>query len=187
MQQQDDDALALWRRLDTPGHDAARLSRTPRGWLLQGSAVWRDDAGAAALRYELMLDGGWATVRALVKGFIGDREIDDVITREAGGWSFNGYRVPGLEGLVDLDFGFTPATNLQQLRRVPIAIGGAADIPVAWVDAGGNTLVELQQSYERVAERSYRYCSTTTGYEGLLELAPNGFAARYPELWEIVA
>jgi hypothetical protein len=46
--------------------------------------------------------------------------------------------------------------------------------------------VELQQRYERVAERGYRYRSTTTGYEGLLELAPNGFAARYPELWEMV-
>jgi uncharacterized protein len=186
MQAADDCAVALWRRLDVPGHDAARLSRTPRGWSLQGSAVWRDDGGAAALRYELALGLDWSTEGARVRGFLGDREIDDVITREGGMWSFNGRKVPGLEHLVDLDFGFTPATNLQQLRRVPIAIGEAADIPVAWVDAGGRGLMELQQRYERLAERSYRYRSATTGYEGLLELAPNGFAARYPALWEML-
>ena len=178
--------MALWRRLDTPGHDAARLSRTPQGWFLQGCAVWRDDAGPAALRYELILERDWSTARARVHGFLGGREIDDVITRQDAGWSFNGHRVPGLEGLADLDFGFTPATNLQQLRRVPIAVGAGADIPVAWVDAGGHTLVELQQRYERISDRTYRYVSSTTGYEGQLELAPNGFAAVYPALWEMV-
>jgi hypothetical protein len=186
MQGHNDTAVALWRRLDTPGHDAARLSRAPQGWLLQGSAAWRDDGGPAALRSELILAPGWSTVRARVQGFVGGRVIDDVIAREGNGWSFNGRRVPGLERLADLDFGFTPATNLQQLRRVPIAVGGAADIPVAWVDAGGNTLVELQQRYERIGDRTYRYRSSTTGYEGLLALAPNGFAARYPGLWEMV-
>lgn len=179
-------AMALWRRLDTPGHDAARLSRTRQGWVLQGNAVWRDDAGPAAIRYELILEDGWATVSARLQGFLDGREIDDEITRDGGAWSFNGRAVPGLERLVDLDLGFTPATNLQQLRRVPIAVGAAADIPVAWVDAGGHTLIELQQRYERIAERTYHYQSPTTGYEGLLELAPNGFAARYPELWEMV-
>ena len=182
----DEVAVALWRRLDTAGHDAARLSRTTQGWVLQGTAAFRDESGPAGIRYEVVLDGGWATLRGRVQGFIAGQEFDDVITRAGGVWTFNGQKVPGLEHLVDLDFGFTPATNLQQLRRVPIAIGQAADIPVAWVDAGGRTLVEMRQRYERIAERTYRYRSSTTGYHGVLELAPNGFAARYPTLWEIV-
>lgn len=178
--------MALWRRLDTPGHDAARLLRVEGGWLLQGVTVYREAAGPVGLHYEVSLDRNWATLRARAHGFIAGREIDDVITREGGAWAFNGRKVSGLDHLVDLDFGFTPATNLQQLRRVPIAIGAAADIPVAWVDAGGNTLVELRQRYERVGERMYLYTSVTTGYEGLLELAPNGFAATYPSLWALV-
>lgn len=180
-------AVALWRRLDTPGHDAARLSPVADGWFLQGTTVYRDEAGPAGIRYEVLLDRGWATVRGRVRGFLGGREIDDVITRQGGRWIFNGRAVHGLDHLVDLDFGFTPATNLQQLRRVPIAIGAAVDIPVAWIDAGGDTLTEMQQRYERIAERSYRYRSTTTGYEGVLELAPSGFAQKYPGLWESMA
>jgi hypothetical protein len=186
MHPHDEIAMALWRRLDTPGHDAARLCPAPDGWILRGTTVYREEAGPASIHYEVLLDRSWMTLRGRVQGFMAGQEIDDVVTREGGAWSFNGRKVPGLDHLVDLDFGFTPATNLQQLRRVPIAIGAAADIPVAWVDAGGHTLVELLQRYERIGECTYQYTSPTTGYEGLLELAPNGFAAKYPPLWELI-
>src|SRR5207244_2474062 len=36
-------AAILWRRLDTPGHDACRLERSDAGWELDGTAVFRED------------------------------------------------------------------------------------------------------------------------------------------------
>jgi hypothetical protein len=48
-------------------------------------------------------------------------------------WILNGSAVPGLDRFVDLDLGFTPVTNLQQLRRVPIAENESAQVPVAWL------------------------------------------------------
>ena len=37
----------LWRRLDTPGHDACRLVRNDAGWQLEGTAVFREDGAMA--------------------------------------------------------------------------------------------------------------------------------------------
>ena len=54
-----------------------------------------------------------------------------------------------------------------------------------WFDVGETTLVELPQVYERRTDTTYWYASPTAHYEGLLELAPNGFAANYPELWKM--
>ena len=98
-------------------------------------------------------------------------------------WIVNGSAVPGLDRFVDLDLGFTPATNLQQLRRGPIAENESAQVPVAWLDIETGMLVELSQSYERRSTTTFWY-EAPSRYKGLLELAPNGFIRRYPGLWE---
>jgi hypothetical protein len=76
---------------------------------------------------------------------------------EAGRWLFNGDVVPNLDGCVDLDFGFTPATNLLQLRRIALAVGEAANVPVAWLDVTVPTLSRLDQRYHRQSQTAYEY------------------------------
>ena len=44
----------------------------------------------------------------------------------AGVWTLDGAAVSGLEACVDLDLGFTPATNLLQIRRLALALGSIA-------------------------------------------------------------
>jgi hypothetical protein len=111
--------------------------------------------------------------------------VEFTITRTTeGAWSLNGDVVQRLEGCMDLDFGFTPATNLVQLRRLALAVGDAADAPVAWFDASAGTLDVLAQRYERRSETTYWYQAPRFGYAGLLEVSPAGFVCRYPGLWE---
>jgi len=83
-----------------------------------------------------------------------------------------------------LDLGFTPATNLSQLRRIALAEGQAADVPVAWLDVATGSLVALPQRYERRTASTYWYEAPSVGYADLLEVAPSGFVRRYPGLWE---
>lgn len=173
----------LWRRLDIPGHDAARLAATGESWRLTGAAVFLDDGGPAWLSYSVVLDGSWATIRGRVRGFLGTAEVDRAIERRAEGWHLDGRLQRGLGHLVDLDLGFTPATNLQQLRRVGLRVGESAEVPVAWFDAGESGLVELPQVYHRLDASRYAYESPTAGYRGILEIAANGFVRSYPELW----
>lgn len=167
-----------------PGHDAARLSPTDGGHSLDGMAVFMHPTGPACVGYHVEVDASWRTLRGRVQGFLAGRRLDHTIIRDAGGWSLDGVLIAGLERLQDLDYGFTPATNLLQLRRVAPKPGDAIDLPVAWFDVDASTLSVLPQRYERRDEHTYQYHAATVPYEGLLELAPDGFIRCYPGLWE---
>jgi hypothetical protein len=180
-----DGPAVLWRRLDAPGHDACRVEPAGDGWRLDGAAVFRHDGSAARLAYRVACDASWRTHEGSVHGWVGARAIDVAVRRTTGGaWTLNGVPVPGLAGCVDLDLGFTPATNLFQLRRIALGVGGDADVPVAWLDVPAGTLSVLPQRYERRDEGRYWYEAPRFGYTALLEVDPAGFVRRYPGLWE---
>ncbi len=174
---------ALWRRLDRPGHDAAFLRPHGDGWLLSGVAVFLDDAGPASIAYSVAADRHWNTIRGNVTGFAGRRSIDCDIRREADRWRLNGVAIEGLAHLLDLDLSFTPATNLLQLRRAAPQVGEKVSLPAAWFNLDEATLTELPQVYERLDETRYAYVAPTVSYEGLLEIASDGFIETYPNLW----
>jgi hypothetical protein len=175
----------LWRRLDGPGHDACRLAPDDVGWRIEGTAVLEIEASPARLEYAVTCDPSWRARRGEVHGWIGSRPVDFVIAPvNSGGWALNGVEVDGVHGAADLDFGFTPATNLFQLRRLALEIGQGADDAVAWLDVSAGALELLLQRYERRSETSYWYEAQRFEYEALLEVDGSGFVHRYPGLWE---
>ena len=178
--------FAAWIRLDRPGRDAALLRSNEGGWLLQGAAAFDHEAGSAAVAYRVEANARWETRRGIISGLLGDKTIQHEIERDNTGWRLDGVRTEGLEGPVDLDYGFTPATNMLQLSRIALKPGESADVPVAWLDLDSASLIELPQSYERRGEASYWYEAPTVPYRALLEIAPNGFVQCYPGLWRLV-
>ncbi len=177
-------ASACWKRLDLPGHDAACLRGTDDGFELSGQAVFLDPRGPAALGYVLTLAPDWSTRQGRISGFIGQRGVDTLIVRGPDGWTLDG-RGFGMAGIVDLDLGFTPATNMVQLRRAGLRVGETAEFDVAWLEAGDEALIRLPQIYRRDADLDYAYDSPTANYSATIVLAPSGFAAVYPGLWEL--
>ena len=177
--------FALWRRLDTPGHDACLLEPAEGGWRLAGTAVYRLGDAPARLDYHVACDHAWRTVDGAVHGWVGEQAVELTVAHSTeGGWLLNGAPASGLDGCLDLDFGFTPATNALQLRRLALRLGDAAEVPVAWLDVPGGTLTRLDQHYRRTADEAYAYKAPQFDYRAVLEIAPSGFARRYPELWE---
>jgi hypothetical protein len=176
----------LWRRLDVPGHDACCLAESGDGYELHGAAAFRNAGGAAHLAYRVACDAAWRALRGEVHGWIGAARKDHAVVRTPGGeWSLDGAIVPGLGPCIDLDFGFTPATNLLALRRLRLAVGAAADAPAAWLDVEtAGALRSLAQRYERRSDATYWYESPSAGYAALLEVGPDAFIRRYPGLWE---
>jgi hypothetical protein len=178
-------ASALWRRLDTPGHDACRLEEHSTGWALHGCAVFLQAGEPANLAYSVICDRAWRTLSGSIAGAVGTQTIDFIVERQDdGAWTLNGKRADA-DGLDDLDLSFTPATNLLQIRRVPLAVGEPVPLPAAWFNLEDGTLSKLEQIYERRDDLALYYRAPNVGYEGLLELAPNGFIRRYPGLWEV--
>lgn len=179
-------AHAIWKRLDTPGHDAAFLFETDTGYELRGTAVFKADPGPARIAYHVELDRDWRAQAGHVQGEIGNASVSHHMVYSQAGWSLNGTPVAGLSHLRDLDFGFTPATNMPALRRAALTEGQSAELPAAWFDLEPPGLEELPQHYRRQSQTAYDYQSPTAGYRAILELAPNGFVRVYPGLWEMI-
>jgi uncharacterized protein len=176
-------ASLLWRRLDTPGHDACVVQRVSDGWLLEGKAVFLHSGEAAQLAYHVRSDAQFHARGGRVSGFLGERPIDLVAERTGSGWLLDGV-FSGLAECLDLDFGFTPATNWFQLRRLALSVGMSGAAPAAWLDLDSLALEHLDQTYERRSATSYWYDAPRFDYHALLEVNEMGFVHRYPELWE---
>jgi hypothetical protein len=175
---------ALWRRIDTPGHDAAHVMRTADGWRLEGAAVFAHEAGPARLLYWVDCAPDWRTLRAGVGGWVGDQRCDVNASRsDTGQWRLDGKDVSGVEQCLDIDFGFTPATNYLQLHRNALDIGETAEFPVAWLDVPDASLISLPQRYEKRSSTTYWYESPQGPYSALLEITDAGFVRNYPGLW----
>lgn len=182
------ESSVLWRRFETPGHDACRLERSTTGWQIAGTGVFLENGTPTRLEYRVECNFEWVTQRSHVVGWVGAQPVEFTIVRSAQGiWTLNHTVVPGLEECADVDFGFSPATNALQIRRIALTEGQSAIVPVAWLDVSSSTLELLTQRYERRTETTYWYESPQFHYEALLEVTPTGFVRHYPDLWEIEA
>lgn len=176
----------LWRRLDVPGHDACRLIQQESGRRLEGVAVFQHGSGTAAcVSYAVECDEGWRTRMGELRGWAGADELDLRVCRNVNGqWMLNDQVVAGLDECVDLDLGFTPATNLFQLRRMALPVGQSADVVVAWLDVPGGGLQRLHQRYERRSVDEYGSEAAQFEYAAVLRVNAAAFVTRYPGLWE---
>jgi hypothetical protein len=182
------ESTCCWRRLDTPGADVCRVYRLEDGWLLRGNAVFFEHGLGCALRYEAKADELWNTRSAFVEGHCGEREILlDIRRLSPESWQLNGEEAKLAAPCLDVDLGFTPATNILALERMRLAVGESLDCHSAWLDFPGLELQHLPQIYRRIDAEHYDYESPTAGYRGRLRVMPGGVVALYPELFELVS
>ncbi|CAN7318595.1 putative glycolipid-binding domain-containing protein [Mesorhizobium sp. LjRoot246] len=181
-------ASILWHRLDVEGHDACLFSQTDGGHRLEGQAIFIQDDKPCCLAYEVDCDAGWHTRTARIDGFLGMRRLHYAIERDSDGqWTLNGEVQRGVAGLVDVDLGFTPASNLLAIRRYRLGIGDATPAPAAYLTFPELRLVRLDQSYRRLDTVRYAYAAPMFGYDETLEVSPHGFVVDYPGLWKATA
>lgn len=178
------DSAVLWRRLDLPGHDHARLSPRPGGWLLSGTALFAHGGLPCRLDYRVLCDPAWQTESATVEGWAGGEPVRVRLAADAERrWRLDGAEQPQVEGCVDVDLGFTPATNLLALRRLALPVGAAAEVRSAWLDFPGFAMEPLPQRYRRTGESTYAYESSGGAFTAELRVNAAGFVTHYPRLW----
>jgi uncharacterized protein len=176
-----------WRRLDVPGHEEARIEQTTGGWHLTGQVEAEEASVRAQLRYVIECDRDWRTRRAVVTGSASAAPIRfEFVADGEGHWSLNGAPLPLVEGALDIDLGFTPATNLLPIRRLDLAVGEHREIRTAWLRFPELQVEALGQTYQREAAHVFRYTALVDGERFQARLDTDGFGRvlLYQGLWE---
>lgn len=171
----------VWSSDELRSAEHFTLRQAPGSSTLSGTAVLAADDVPCHVDYRVEVDGGWRTVSAEAEveraGHQSFRmEVDD------GRWTVDGVRRTDLDGCLDVDLGWTPATNLLPIHRLGLAVGEADTIEAAWLRFPELELVRSTQEYERVGDDTYTYRSGP--YEFLLRTTPEGVVSRYgDDLW----
>jgi len=180
------DLSVLWRRLDQPGHESARLFSQHSSWHLTGTAVFAHNQQPCRLDYRVVCESGWQTVSGRVAGWVGSETVEiELAVDSARRWWLNGTECPEVAGCIDLDLNFSPSTNLLPIRRLGLAIGQEAEVQAAWLRFPGFTLELLEQLYRRMDVATYRYESAGGRFVTELQVNAAGFVTRYPNFWQV--
>ncbi|HEX2201813.1 MAG TPA: putative glycolipid-binding domain-containing protein [Longimicrobium sp.] len=179
------EGMVLWRRVDQPGHEAARVVRDGDRWRLEGTAVFAHEGRPCRLDYRLVCEDDWRFVHGRVSGWMGGREVAHEVQVDGSGcWWLDGEEVAEVEGCVDFDLNFSPSTNLLPIRRLGLDVGEEAEASAAWLRFPSFQLERLDQVYRRTGPAAYRYETTDGAFARDLDVDEAGLVTRYPEQWE---
>lgn len=138
------------------------------------------DLAAARCQLVLRLSATWVVMQAML---FRDLEQPDLwlATDGHGRWGeVNGAHRTDLDGCVDIDVVGSPFTNCIPIRRVPLHVGHGFRGPVLVIDTETLGVVPREQTYSRVADRTWRYVSLDTGAEVEVEVDAAGLVLDEP-------
>src|SRR5262245_23585267 len=177
-----------WRRLDVAGREEACVERRSAGWRLTGELDVEEAGLAARLHYAIECDAEWRTRSALVEGKARGLPIRFALAADGSGlWARDGVVQSQVSGALDIDLGFTPATNTLPIRRLGLGVGESAPVRSAWLRFPELRLEALEQIYTREAEQRFRYRALVDGepFVARLDTDEYGRVIRYEGLWEV--
>jgi uncharacterized protein len=128
------------------------------------------------LHYKVHTNVAWRTRSAFVAGFLVKRAAKLRIRQvDSGRWQINdGILKDDVAGCIDIDLGFTTATNVIVIRRLALKVGQRAEAPAAYLQFPKLQLVKLPQTYVRIGRNQYQYYAPTVSYSGILHVSTLG-------------
>jgi hypothetical protein len=175
-------STVLWQATNG-GSEVCVLGRFERGWRLRGTVLTHEAKQPIEIRYAVTVDSAWATTDVAARVAIGEsdpRELDQLSALWSGDTRPSEYR-----NCVDVDLGFTPATNTLPIRRLGLRVDEQAEIEVAWLVWPDLDIRPVRQTYTRLAEHRYRY--TQGDFTAELVVDDQGLVLEYESLWRVVA
>jgi len=164
------------------------LSQLKTGYEITGEIVTAHEGEPLRVAYRLRCGPDWRSRALTIEQRRGSRASTLRLSVGVGGrWRMNGEQVHGLAGCTDVDLALSPSTNALPINRLRLAVGEKAEIVAAWVLVPGLEVVPARQSYERRAERTYRYESRDSGFRADVEVDEFGLPIRYQDIWERIA
>jgi hypothetical protein len=177
----------LWHFPDLPSIEHCILREGADEKNLEGTVLTLVDGLPGEIRYELTCDREWRTRRCFVHiaTASGERAIR-LVADGQGRWEWDGAALPEVEGVLDVDLGFSPCTNTVAIRRLDLEVGDARRLAVAWLRFPGLDLLRAEQVYTRLAPNVYRYDSGSGDFTATLDIDDHGLVTRYGDFWREV-
>lgn len=176
----------IWRRLDLPAHEFARISFTNSKNFLNGTAIFLFENQFCKLDYIIECDENWETSSAKISGFVGDEKIEiEVLVDSNKIWKMNGEEISVVQNCQDVDLNFSPVTNTLPIRRLNLKSGEKQTVRAAWLRFPSFKLELLEQTYARISENKYVYESAGGNFRAEIETDEFGLVMRYGDFWEI--
>jgi uncharacterized protein len=179
----------VWRRhRDNASLECAVLSQLATGYEIAGEIVTAHEREPLRVAYRLRCGPDWRSRALTVEQRRGLTASTLRLSVGVGGrWRVNGERADGLAGCTDVDLALSPSTNALPINRLRLAVGEKAEITAAWVLFPGLEVVPARQTYERRADRLYRYANPDSGFRADVEVDELGLPIRYQDIWERIA
>jgi uncharacterized protein len=175
----------LWQGLIAPSMERFVAARTETGFQLSGLILQAHQDAPYVARYSIDVDEGWHT-RAVQVEVENDGQQRLALEGDgAGHWSRDAEQLPTLAECLDVDLEWSPSTNTLPVRRLSLALGETKVVTRAWVRFPSLEVQRLDQSYERLDERRYRYRSGR--FMADLAVDEDGMVLQYGVNWKAVA
>ncbi len=173
---------AVWASARPPGREYCTVRREEGGWRLRGTLVRKFQEGTAGVTYLIRTDNRWNTKEVSVEELFKGSWCSVKIKVREGHWLIDGKESADLEGCKDVDLEASPVTNTLPLKRARLKVGERVDLKVAWMRFPSLAVHPLSQSYTRLAERKYRY-ESTSGFSSEIEVDRFGLVRKYGIYW----
>jgi hypothetical protein len=175
----------LWQGLIAPSMERFILSASADGFEFDGLLLQAHKDSPYVARYAIRLDEAWRTRAVEVELENGGRTSLSLSSDGAGHWTRDGAALRALDNCVDVDLEWSPSTNTLPLRRLTLAPGESEAVSAAWVRFPSLEVDRLEQNYERLDHRRYRYRSGRFTAELLVD--EDGLVEQYGFNWKAVA
>jgi hypothetical protein len=175
----------LWQGLIAPSMERFVAARSENGFQLSGLILQAHQDAPYVVRYSIEVDEAWRT-RAVKVEVENDGEHRVAVAADgAGNWSRDTEPLAALDGCLDIDLEWSPSTNTLPIRRLGLAVGDTRVVTAAWVRLPSLEIQRLDQSYERLDDRRYRYRSGR--FTADLAVDADGIVLQYGVNWKAVA
>ena len=152
------DGLDLtWETWDGAFTEELSLRWENEAWTASGNV------GRERVQYVLRLAPTWR-----VRQFLLFRDLEEpdlwLATDGHNRWGeMNGAHRTELDGCLDIELSCSPFPVTVPIRRLPLAVGHGADLPVVTVDVETLAVVPAHRRFEHLAENRWRVSDTTSG------------------------
>ena len=175
----------LWKGLITPSMERFIVGTSGDGFEFSGLILQAHEEEPYVVRYRIEVDAGWRTRNVEVELEDGGQRRLNLTADGEGNWSRDGQRLEQIAGCIDIDLEWSPSTNTLPIRRLVLAPGETKSVTAAWVRCPSLDVERLEQSYERLADRRYRY--RAGHFTADLVVDDDGMVLQYGVNWKAVA